>query len=262
MNTRIFFALAAAISLMSCAGSKQQSAEVSANPVVSGTVTYRQRIALSPEAMVSVKLLDISLADVAATEIATLAIDNPGQVPIPFELRYNPELIRENMVYSVRAEIRENGRLLFTTDTVHPVLTRGNGNRVELVLIPVGAAAPSKPLLGTRWVLSRVNGEAVTFTDTQPTAYLRLVTENNAVEGSSGCNRMAGTFSLEGDKLNLGALAMTMMACVDGMETERAFTQALDRMNRYEIDGDTLYGFADDELLLEFTADEESSDQL
>ncbi len=57
---------------------------------VSGTVFYLQRIALPPDASVAVKLVDISKQDVPAVTIAEQKITPRGQVPIPFELQYDP----------------------------------------------------------------------------------------------------------------------------------------------------------------------------
>ena len=54
------------------------------NASVSGTVTYRERLALSPEAKLVVELRDVSYADAAAPLIARQTIPDPGQVPISF----------------------------------------------------------------------------------------------------------------------------------------------------------------------------------
>jgi ABC-type transporter Mla MlaB component len=63
---------------------------------VTGTVTYLQRIALPPGAVLEVKLLDVSRADAAAVTIAQQLIEPAGrQVPIAFELRYDPSRIEE-----------------------------------------------------------------------------------------------------------------------------------------------------------------------
>ena len=105
---------------------------------VTGTLTYRERIALPPGAVAEVWLLDTSLADAPAVEIAYQKIEDPGNPPIPFALGYDPENIREGMQYSVRATISEADRLLFTSDTHYPVLTRGAGNTADLMLIMVG----------------------------------------------------------------------------------------------------------------------------
>jgi putative lipoprotein len=101
---------------------------------------YRERIALAPGAVAEVWLLDTSLADAPAVEIAYEKIEDPGGPPIPFVLEYDPKVIRENMQYGVRATIRHDGKLLFTSDTHYPVLTRGAGNTAEVLLIMVDNA--------------------------------------------------------------------------------------------------------------------------
>jgi putative lipoprotein len=244
--------------LAGCAGSNRVE-PISEQPQVeqiTGTVTYRERIALTPTAELTVKLLDISLMDVAATELGSVTIINPGQVPVEFAIDYDPADVREGMSYSVRAEIRDRGRLIFTTDTVYPVLTRGAGESVDIVMIAVRERPSTNAgLIGTVWKLLEVDGTAIPTGEDTPEPYLRLLDENNAVEGFAGCNRLAGTYALEDDKLTMGPLAMTMMACVEGMETESRFADALGRLNRYEINGQTLTGYADDEPILKFAAD-------
>ncbi len=102
---------------------------------VTGTVTYRERIALTPDAVVEVQLLDLSIADASAKLIAEQTIKPQHQVPIPFELIYDPAVIDERYTYAVRATIRERGLLMFTTDRSYRVLTRGSPNHVDLVLV-------------------------------------------------------------------------------------------------------------------------------
>ena len=104
---------------------------------VTGTLVYRERMALPPGSVAEVWLLDTSLADVPAVEIAYQKIEDPGNPPIPFMLEYDPQEIREGMQYGVRATIRHAGKLLFTSDTHYPVLTRGAGNTTEVMLVMV-----------------------------------------------------------------------------------------------------------------------------
>ena len=58
------------------------------NASVSGTVTYRERLALTADAVLIVELRDVSYADAAAPLIARQTIDGPGQVPIKFKVEY------------------------------------------------------------------------------------------------------------------------------------------------------------------------------
>lgn len=108
------------------------------NASVTGSVTYRERIALTPDAQVVVELRDVSLADAAAPLIARQTISEPGQVPIDYKVEYNRDDIDSGRTYSVTASIIESdGRLAFTNDTVREVITRGNPNRVDMVLVLV-----------------------------------------------------------------------------------------------------------------------------
>ena len=105
------------------------------NLMVTGTVSYRERIALPPDAVVLVQLRDVSLMDVAAKLISEQIIKPEHSVPIPFSLPYAAQDIDERMTYSVFATIRSGDRLLFVSDRSYPVLTRGNSDNVDLILV-------------------------------------------------------------------------------------------------------------------------------
>ena len=119
---------------------------------INGTVTYRERMALSHLAELEVTLEDVSRRDVAARVLARQTISNPGQVPIRFELRFAPTDIDQRMSYSLRARIHDGGKLAFVSDTHTPVLTRGAGREAHMTLVraqgaPSGqeAAAATEP---------------------------------------------------------------------------------------------------------------------
>lgn len=106
-----------------------------ASAKVTGSVTYRERMALPPDAIIHISLQDISRADAPATVLGEQAITAGGaQVPIPFEIAYDPAAIDQRLTYSVRARITVDGQLLFTSTTATLVLTRGNPSHVEIVL--------------------------------------------------------------------------------------------------------------------------------
>lgn len=106
---------------------------------ITGTVTYRERMALPAAAVVQVQLLDVSRQDVAATVIDSVIIrPNGEQVPLPFTLTYDPGRIQESNTYSMQARIRVNGQLLFLSDVAYPVITRGNPQQVQMLLRRAG----------------------------------------------------------------------------------------------------------------------------
>jgi len=108
--------------LVGCQSSeKQEQPKVDS---VTGTVTYRERIALPDNAVVTVTLQDVSLADAPAKVIAKHRFETNGaQVPFEFDLAYDTKKIESRHRYSVSARIEVDGQLRFITDTSYPVIT-------------------------------------------------------------------------------------------------------------------------------------------
>ena len=106
--------------------------------VIRGNITYLQRIALAPNSTVTVRLVDVSLADAPSATIAEDTFDvSSRQVPIPFELRFNQNQIDSRQKYALQAEINTDGKRVFITDTVNSVLTLGSSTtNVTLTLVP------------------------------------------------------------------------------------------------------------------------------
>ncbi|VXD23913.1 conserved exported hypothetical protein [Planktothrix serta PCC 8927] len=105
---------------------------------VTGTVTYRQRIALPPNSTVVITLQDTTRSNRAPRNIAQQTIPLRGQqVPIPFSLIYNPTEIQPNGVYRIRAEIYVEGRLTWANTNQDRVITQGNPNNIEVIVQPV-----------------------------------------------------------------------------------------------------------------------------
>ncbi len=107
-------------------------------PMVEGTVTgtalYRERIAMPSGAVFEATLQDVSKADAPAEVLGSTRLEGPGNPPIRFEIRYDPSRIEPRHNYAVGARILVDGKPFFITDQHYPVLTRGKGNEVELML--------------------------------------------------------------------------------------------------------------------------------
>lgn len=105
---------------------------------VTGTVTYLERVALPPTAVVKIQLVDVSRADAPAVILVEQIIPTGGeQVPFFFEIPFDPSKIKANHTYAVQARIEDDGRLRFISDQRYAVITRNAPMHVNMVLRPV-----------------------------------------------------------------------------------------------------------------------------
>jgi len=139
-----------------------------AQPSVTGTVWIRQKVALPPDAVLTVTLADASQADAPSKVIAQKAVRTEGkQAPFSFVLPFNPADIQPNARILLSAAITVNDKLVFVTDTVKPVINQG-GTKADLVLVPVQQMAVP---------LQQSGGATTTVPSTSPTQ----VTPSSAV---------------------------------------------------------------------------------
>ncbi len=101
-----------------------------------GTAAYRERIALPADAVFAVELQDVSRAGAPATVLGQSQLDPAGQPPFRFEIAYDDAVVQAGRRYTIRATIRHQGRLLFTTDRLYPVLDDRN-TPLQIELMPV-----------------------------------------------------------------------------------------------------------------------------
>ena len=110
-------------------------------PNVSGTVWIRQKVALPPDAVLTVTLSDASLADAPSKVLAQKAVRTEGkQSPFSFVLPFNPADVQPSARILLSAAITVNDKLVFITDTVQPVINQG-GTKADLTLVPVQQTA-------------------------------------------------------------------------------------------------------------------------
>ena len=104
------------------------------NVWVSGSVTYRERITLSPEAKLEVAIY----GDGPSSFVARQTISNPGQVPIEYRVGYNRDDLDPMYRYSVTVSIYEgDGRLAFVNDRFPLATEEGYSSEEALVLVLV-----------------------------------------------------------------------------------------------------------------------------
>ena len=324
---------------------------------VTGTASYRERIALPAGAVFEATLEDVSRADADATILAKARVEHPTNPPIIFEITYDPAKITAGHSYLIRGRITVEGHVFFATTNAYPVLTQGYGKTVDLLLQRSGgsdsspeASLPGLPatfigtwpcadcpgifyqvnLLPDHTFLSRMtyqdrpsrlddrghwqlaedgktlilqgeqeaparfalhdshnlrkldsNGNEITSnlnydlkrapaflpiestnseikTASLENSYWKLTRlldaeikapsgeqephfvlnpDTHRVSGADGCNRLSGSYQIDGDRITFSQMISTMMACVEGTDTEKAFRDALNEVSTWKITG-------------------------
>lgn len=115
---------------------------------ISGTVAYRERIALPPNAKVVVSLEDITRSGKSGIFVAQQTITASTQIPIPFDLRYVPAAIDRSHRYALSASIldSQDGVLWATEEATAISFTDPEKPRALLlkrVLNPTSTAIPA-----------------------------------------------------------------------------------------------------------------------
>lgn len=136
----------AALVLAGCAGSTPQPSEATKAPAgleeaagspaqevrVTGTVFYSERIALTPDAVLLVEVVEDG-----STVVGEQTVSAPGQVPLPFSVTVPAQRVRPEASYTVRARIVDGERRFSTPEPV-PVLTQGHPSGDVRVRMRVG----------------------------------------------------------------------------------------------------------------------------
>ena len=105
------------------------------SPVVTGVVVYRERIALPPDAVLTVRLLDVSRPDAPAVVLGEQRVQPTGQVPIPFEVPYDPTRVDDRMSCTLEARIEAGGAPIFVSTRAFPAITRGSPTKDMEILV-------------------------------------------------------------------------------------------------------------------------------
>ena len=107
---------------------------------IGGTVRYLARIALPPDAILTIKVQDISRAGAPARVLVEQRYElNGAQVPIPFSATLDRDLIGKKARLSVSARIEHRGKLHFVSDSIYSPLKDGQPVPVDIILKPASA---------------------------------------------------------------------------------------------------------------------------
>ena len=123
----------------------------------------------------------------------------------------------------------------------------------QTILENTGKSAAPSQLENVYWKLTMLDGTTVPALDAQREAHL-VFTSPDAIIGSTGCNRLMGSYSRQGSKLHFEKIAATRRFCADTAELETAFLKMLDGVTAYEQQGNRLVFQSDEKELAEWQA--------
>jgi putative lipoprotein len=212
------------------------SAMPAAAGVLSGDVFYRERVALPPNAVLEISLVDVTRPGGLGELVASTQVRPNRQVPIPFEIRYGDDDVDPRRSYAVRANILADGRLLFVNARPQRVLTLGHPSSVRILMAAVMsvASAGDNGMVGQEWLAEDIGGRGVV--DNVRTAI--TIGAGGEVTGSGGCNRLRGVAQTDGSSLTFGTMATTRLMCPPAvMDQEGKFLRALDLTREFRLDG-------------------------
>ena len=269
------------LAMIAFTGSLLGQANTSQGAIV-GTVAYPQHATLPLDAVVAVRLEDMSLTDAQARLVSESVVSAAGhEEPFPFTLSYDPAAINPSHTYQVLATVTANGTLLFTSKA-RRVLTRGAPASVAILLQQIVVAAeplpsttthtvPSAalpappratpaplsviPLQETRWKPIHLGGEPLVASPGTSAPWIVLHKEQNKYTGWTGCGDMFGTYTLTQNALQFSRPEANGVVCTPEMtRQELAFAVALRATRGYRITGDTLELLLGDEVVGVFRA--------
>lgn len=141
-----------ALMLVACAG--RGTADTGSRGEVTGTVSIAGGAGLPDDAVLTLRLDDVSRADAPSDLLAELEIPAGGRTPpIPFRIAYDRDAIQAGHTYRISARVTSEGRLVMMSTRTFDVITRGpsTGVQVEVEvlnfvaqpeLVPPGTATP------------------------------------------------------------------------------------------------------------------------
>jgi copper homeostasis protein (lipoprotein) len=129
----------AVLSLLILSGNIHAAAVTDGSPeagqsTVTGTALYRERILLPPGAIFEAVLQDTARAGAPAVTVGRVTLEGRSGPPFHFAIPYDPAQLDPRARYTVRATITVDGRLWFTSDTVHRVLTGDSPAALEILM--------------------------------------------------------------------------------------------------------------------------------
>ena len=246
------------LSLTACINANSNNDELTE---LKASASYRERMALPPEAHFIATLEQIDAGNAVTETVARTELSGPLAIPIPFSLHYRTDAMAANGRYQIHARILLRDKVLFQLIEPYAIsAARHQQSATELNLLLKRAFAPAFPGAQTTtveagavpaafedisWQLHQLNGASVSVQaqdakQRQRTPYLLFQSKTKRLVGFSGCNHLQSSYTVSSELLRIGQTAGTLMACAQSMEQEQAMLSMLVAIAHWQIRDDRL----------------------
>ena len=126
----ILIILSATVALAGCGSSTKKAA-------ITGVIAHTHPMTIPVGYVITVQIEDTTKADAPGKKIAEQVIKSQGEeLPMPFEIIYDPGKINAKHAYSLRVIIEDStGKMTYTNNTSVPVITNGNPTQKVTVIV-------------------------------------------------------------------------------------------------------------------------------
>ena len=119
--------------------------------VITGVVYIRDGATKLPDgSVVTVRLVDITATNDDPVALGEQVIAGVGRLPLEFQVPYDPEAIEPYRLYTLVAAVHHEGRLLYLTEVVHPVLSYDYPADSDVAVVLPAESASSLPAIESR----------------------------------------------------------------------------------------------------------------
>jgi putative lipoprotein len=105
---------------------------------ISGEIATSDRVNPGPNAVVTVRLLDVTRPQWAINAIAEISFSAQGRWPLAYRMDFDPSLLKSGHQYAMEAKVVERGLILMQTIPASKVNLNTNSTRSNLKLISTG----------------------------------------------------------------------------------------------------------------------------
>jgi heat shock protein HslJ len=200
--------------------------------VISGTVTYLNRMALRPNSELVVQLDRYDQKGHSNVSEIRMKLGN-SQVPVRFSLPY---VITDNdslAKFGLRSQIVNEGKTLY--DTASAVMVTLPTKKDIAITVRGVNQTDAWPFLDHKWEFFEIDGKKINFTEKKPS--LLFSSKNHQIQGFSGVNGFGGEHYETGPNIQIDPGIMTMMAgSPERMEIEQSILRNLPMVNKRTIE--------------------------